>query len=108
MAAQKSKASKFVHSLFPVAHALVALLFAICGLALIAFAGVQLWDGIGPGELSFAKRLDTVLESLAVITVALAALEREGEADPAPVPEPATVSLLGIGLAAVAVRLRKR
>jgi hypothetical protein len=74
-AQKKSKTSNFVHSLFPVAHAVVALLFALCGLALIAFSGVQLWEGIGPGDLSFAQRLDTVLESLAVMTVALAALE---------------------------------
>jgi hypothetical protein len=72
--AQKSKALKLVHTLFPAAHCLVALLFGVCGIALIVFAGMQLWGGI-VGDMALSARLDTVLESLAVITVALAALE---------------------------------
>jgi hypothetical protein len=60
--------------LFPAAHLVVGLLFAACGLTLIALAGIQLWDGIA-ADLALSARLDTVLESLAVITFALAALE---------------------------------
>jgi hypothetical protein len=73
--AQKSKAVKVVHALFPVAHFLVGLLFGICGIALIFFSGMQLWAGLAPGDMELSARLDTVLESLAVMTVALAALE---------------------------------
>ena len=75
MSAQKSRALKALHALFPAAHLVVGLLFAACGLALIVFAVVQLWGGISPGETGLSARLDTVLESLAVMTVALAALE---------------------------------
>ena len=57
------------------AHFVVGLLFAACGLALIVFAAMQLWGGIAPGDMATSARLDTVLESLAVMTVALAALE---------------------------------
>ena len=71
----KSRALKAVNTLFPVAHFVVGLLFAACGIALIVFAGMRLWGGIAPGDMAMAARLDTVLESLAVMTVALAALE---------------------------------
>jgi hypothetical protein len=63
-----------VHALFPVAHSVIALLFALCGITLTVFAGAQLWDGIA-GDMPLTVRLNTVLESLAVMTVALAALE---------------------------------
>lgn len=75
MAAKKSKAVTLVHALFPVAHFVIAVLFALCGIALIGFSGVQLWAGIAPGNMPMGGRLDMVLESLAVMTVALAALE---------------------------------
>lgn len=75
MTARKSRALNAVYTLFPVAHFVVGMLFAVCGIVLIGFAGVQLWGGIAPGEIGMTQRLDTVLESLAVITVALAALE---------------------------------
>jgi hypothetical protein len=58
-----------------VAHFVVGLLFAACGITLIVFSAVQLWGGIAPGEIEMTARLDTVLESLALMTVALAALE---------------------------------
>ena len=76
MAAQKpSRALKAVLLLFPAAQFVVGLLFALCGIALIVFSGMQLWSGIGPGDMATSARLDTVLEALAVMTVALAALE---------------------------------
>jgi len=74
VAAKKSKALNLVYTLFPAAQFVIGLLFAACGIVLIVFAGMQLWDGIA-GDLGLTARLDTVLESLAVITVALAALE---------------------------------
>ena len=74
MAARK-KGLNVIHLLFPAAHLVVGLLFAACGIVLIVLSGMQLWDGIAPGEARLGARLDTVLESLAVMTVALAALE---------------------------------
>jgi hypothetical protein len=75
VAARKMKPVKVVHAIFPVAHFIVGILFALCGIALIAFSCIQLWAGVAPGEGALNVRLDTVLESLAVMTVALAALE---------------------------------
>ena len=75
MAARKMTPVKVVHAIFPVAHFVVGVLFAICGIALIAFSCIQLWAGLAPGDGALNARLDTVLESLAVMTVALAALE---------------------------------
>ena len=47
----------------------------MCGIALIGFSIVQLWAGLAPGESATTARVDMVLESLALMTVALAALE---------------------------------
>jgi hypothetical protein len=75
VAAQKQhKALKAIHALFPAAHFVVGLLFAACGIALIVLGAIQLWGGIA-GDMELSARLDTVLESLAVMTFALAALE---------------------------------
>ena len=65
---------KLLHKLFPLGHLLICLLFIGCGLALITFAGLQLWQGIQPwGGLALDQRLHTVLDSIAVLTVAVAA-----------------------------------
>ena len=40
---------KLLHKLFPLGHLLISLLFVGCGLALITFAGLQLWHRINPG-----------------------------------------------------------
>lgn len=75
MTVRKSRPLKIMHAMFPVAHFVIGLLFALCGLTLIGFAALQLWSGLAPGDDSIAVRLDTVLEGLALVTVALAALE---------------------------------
>jgi hypothetical protein len=80
VAKEQSRPVKLVHAIFPIAHFVIGLLFALCGVALIAFSGIQLWSGLAPAafggsDAALNARLDTVLESLAVITVALAALE---------------------------------
>jgi putative Mn2+ efflux pump MntP len=67
---------KLMHKFFPLGHFLISLLFVGCGLALITFAGLQLWHGIQPWDgLGLNQRLHTVLDSIAVLTVAVAALE---------------------------------
>lgn len=66
----------FLHRLFPAGHLVISLLFLAAAAALIALAGVQLWSGIQLfDEASFTERLNAVLESIAVLTVAVAALE---------------------------------
>src|SRR5688500_7547502 len=61
--------------LFPIAQFAIGLLFAVCGLVLVGLAGIELWEGVTARGIGLNERLDTVLESLAVMTVALAALE---------------------------------
>ncbi|MDQ3831076.1 MAG: hypothetical protein M3361_17615 [Candidatus Tectomicrobia bacterium] len=67
---------KIVHKIFPVGHFVISVLFIGCALALISFAGFELWQGVRPGgAFSLTQRLNAVLESIALLTVAVAALE---------------------------------
>jgi hypothetical protein len=67
---------KLLHWLFTGGHFIISLLFLVAGAALIAFAGMQLWQSVQPFETApLLSRLNAVLESIAVLTVAVAALE---------------------------------
>jgi hypothetical protein len=62
--------------LFPAAHFVVSVMFMLAGVGLIILAGYQLWEGLAPLEgAGRLARLHAVLESIAVLTVAVAALE---------------------------------
>ena len=66
----------FLHRLFPVGHFVISVLFLLAGFALIVLAGAQLWQGVQLFESgALFARLNSVLESIAVLTVAVAALE---------------------------------
>ena len=66
----------FIHRLFPAGHFVISVLFLLAGFTLVVLAGVQLWQGIQPFEsVGLTRRLNAVLESIAVLTVAVAALE---------------------------------
>ena len=67
---------KFLHFLFPAGQFVVSLLFILSAAALIVIAVLQLWDGVHPlQESSTPERLNAVLEAIAVLTVAVAALQ---------------------------------
>ena len=67
---------KLLHRLFPVSHFIISLLFYVSAVALIILAVVQLWHAVYPGgDLALSQRLNDVLESIAILTVAVAALE---------------------------------
>jgi putative Mn2+ efflux pump MntP len=67
---------KIIRKIFPISHFVISLLFIGCALALISFAGFQFWQGIQPtGTLALPQRLNAILESIALLTVAVAALE---------------------------------
>lgn len=67
---------KLIHRLFPAGHLVISLLFVAAAAALIVIAGIQLWQGIQLFEQAdVVQRLNAVLESIAVLTVALASLE---------------------------------
>ena len=65
-----------IHRLFPIGHFVISLLFLLAGFALVGIAGSQLWQGVQLFDgLEITERLNFVLESIAVLTVAVAALE---------------------------------
>src|SRR5687768_1433879 len=67
---------KIVQRLFAGAHVGVSLLFGGCALALIAFAAMELWQGVNPQHaLPTRERFDAVLEAIGILTVAVVALE---------------------------------
>ncbi len=67
---------QFVSKIFPIGHFVISLVFIVCAVAIIFFALAQLWQGIQPGtELSIQERLNAILESIALLTIAVAALE---------------------------------
>jgi preprotein translocase subunit SecG len=66
----------FVRKIFPVGHFIISLVFVVCAIAILIFALMQLWQGIQFGaDLSINERLNAILESIALLTVAVAALE---------------------------------
>lgn len=67
---------KTVHAIFLFGYGVIVALFVVSALALIAFAAVELWHGILPaGSLAVTERFNTILESIALLTIAVAALE---------------------------------
>ena len=67
---------KFFYRLFPAGHFVISLLFLVAGVALIVLVATHLWNGIQLfDEVSLNERVGAVLESIAILTVAVAALE---------------------------------
>ena len=76
MSERNGPAIRAVHRIFPLGHFAISVLFIVSALGLIGFAAMQLWEGLQPGgDLGAAARLHSVLQSIAVLTVAVAALE---------------------------------
>ncbi|HEX8681813.1 MAG TPA: hypothetical protein VF707_05830 [Ardenticatenaceae bacterium] len=67
---------KRIHGLFTLSYGVITLLFAVAALSLIVFAGLELWQALAPGsELGQRERFNAVLESIGLLTIAVAALE---------------------------------
>ena len=67
---------KIIRRIFEAGYAAVVFLFLCCGVALVAFAGMELWHGISPGsDLPLRERFNAVLECVGLLTIAVAALE---------------------------------
>lgn len=65
-----------VRRVFAVGYASIAMLFYGCALALVVFAALELWRGVDPGGSAAVRaRLLSVLEAIALLTIAVAALE---------------------------------
>ncbi len=67
---------KLSERFFALEFAMVVVLFAGCAVALIAFSGIDLWRAIQPNEaLTLTKRFDLILDCIAMLTIAMAAME---------------------------------
>lgn len=67
---------QFVHKIFPISHFVISMLFVICAIVILFFTVAQLWQAVQPGaDLSIQERLNAILESIALLTIAVAALE---------------------------------
>jgi len=65
-----------IHRIFPIAHFIISMFFVVCALALVVIAAIEICAGIQPlAELALNERLDAILEGIAILTVAVAALE---------------------------------
>jgi hypothetical protein len=65
-----------VRKLFALGYSAISCLFFCCALALIFFAVFELWQGINPSaEGPLRERLNAVLESIGLLTIAVVALE---------------------------------
>jgi hypothetical protein len=67
---------KYFLKIFPLSHLIVSVLFITCAVGLIALAVGELSTLVAPADRATAdERLNAVLEALALLTVAVAALE---------------------------------
>lgn len=68
--------SKLIRKVFAFGYAGTIFLFICCGLALTAFAALELWHGVNPWvETRLRDRFNSVLESIGLLTIAVVALE---------------------------------
>jgi hypothetical protein len=65
-----------IRKIFNTGFVSITALFVACALALIIFAALELWNGINPtGDLDIRQRFNAILESVGLLTIAVAALE---------------------------------
>ena len=67
---------RFILPLLTVAYSLIALIFGLASLALLALAAIELWQAISlTSTAPFSDRAAAAIESIGLITVSLMALE---------------------------------
>jgi hypothetical protein len=67
---------KFLLKIGSLGYVLIALLFFVCGFALIVLGAAEIWMAIRPGDAqSIDDRFRTILECVGLLTIAVAALE---------------------------------
>ena len=65
-----------IQRVFVIGYVMIVGLFLFCGFSLIVMAGVELWHALRVLEhVSLRDRFDSILESIALLTIAVAALE---------------------------------
>jgi hypothetical protein len=67
---------KIIRTIFAIGYSIIALLFFCCAVALIIFGVFELWEGVNPAaDLTLRERFNSILESIGLLTIAVAALE---------------------------------
>ena len=70
------RAQNIIQRLFVLGYVLIVGLFLFCGVSLIVMASLELWSGLWVAEgASRRARFDAILESIGLLTIAVAALE---------------------------------
>ena len=65
-----------LEKLFSLGFLCIVVLFGVCAFTLVAFACIELWTAINPADqLSLSKRFNSILKCVAMLTIAMAALE---------------------------------
>jgi hypothetical protein len=67
---------KKIHRTIELGHLILGLVFALCAVALLVLAVVHLWQGLSPmADMNLQGRVNEILDSIAILTIALAVLE---------------------------------
>lgn len=67
---------KFVHKVFEFGFSVITALFMFCAFALVVFAVIELWEALRPGsEMAFRARFNAILQTVGLLTIAVASLE---------------------------------
>lgn len=67
---------KFLQKIGAVGYILVALLFFVCGFALIVLGAMEIWSALRPSDAkSVQDRFRLILECVGLLTIAVAAIE---------------------------------
>lgn len=67
---------KYLQKISALGYVLIALLFFVCGFALIVLGAIEIWSALRPSdEQSFQERFKLILECVGLLTIAVAALE---------------------------------
>ena len=65
-----------IRKLFAVGYSIIVFLFVCCAFSLIVFAALEFWRGLNPSEvMPLTARFNSILECIALLTIAVAALE---------------------------------
>lgn len=65
-----------IRKIFAVGYSTITILFVCCAITLIVFALLELWQGVNPNnDLQLRERFNSILESIGLLTIAVAAME---------------------------------
>lgn len=65
-----------IHAVFVAGHLIASILFVACAVALVVLAMIDLWHAVNPANpVTIPVRVNTVLESIALLTVSVASFE---------------------------------